>query len=210
MTRSLLTALALSLSLTALAAPSTSAIPAAAAATVAAEFPASIMLAGRALALNGSGSRHSLTHRIYDVALYAPAPARSVEDLLSQEGPKALRLLLRRDMPATEFGQMMLRGIADANPRDDVMRQLVGVSQVGGMFGSRNQLQAGDSFTFQYLPGVGTVLLVNDKVVGDVVRDRGFYALMMRVWLGRQPVDERLKAALLGLPQPAAVAVNQH
>ena len=123
-------------------------------------------------------------------------------------GPKALRLVARRDLPADELGKMLLKGINEGNPRDEVMRQLTGLAQVGGMFGGRSQVASGESFGFNYLPGTGTVLLVNDKPAGEPVRDPAFFTMMMRIWLGTQPVDERLKAALLGAPRPDRALAN--
>jgi hypothetical protein len=174
------------------------------AAWAAAELPGTLSLDGKTLQLNGSGTRYKAVFRVYDAGLYAAAPVRTLEQWLAQPGPKALRLLARRDLPADELGKMLVKGINEGNPREDVMRQLTGLAQVGGMFGSRSQVAAGESFGFNYLPGTGTVLLVNDKPVGEPVRDPAFFPLMMRIWLGNQPVDPRLKAALLGASKPTA------
>lgn len=174
----------------------------------AAELPPTLSLDGKTLQLNGSGTRYKAVFRVYDAGLYAAAPVRTLEQWLAQPGPKALRLVARRDLPADELGKMLLKGINEGNPRDEVMRQLTGLAQVGGMFGGRSQVASGESFGFNYLPGTGTVLLVNDKPAGEPVRDPAFFTMMMRIWLGTQPVDERLKAALLGAPRPDRALAN--
>lgn len=165
-----------------------------------ADLPDSITVGGQSLALNGSGTRYKAMFQVYEAGLYAGAPVRSVDDLAALAGPKLMRLVASRDIPTNELGKMLIKGLTESNPRDELMRQLTGVAQVGGMFGSRQQILAGESFGFQFMPGVGTILLINDRAVGEPVQDGAFFTLLMRIWLGQKPIDERLKARLLGLP----------
>jgi Chalcone isomerase-like len=187
---------------------------AAAAATAAAEparggpgFAPTLTVAGRPLVLNGSGARYKAIFRIYDAALYTSQRVYSVEDLFALEGPKSMQLVARRDLGSDELGRMLVKGINDANRPQDVMRQLVGINQMGEMFATRRQLASGESFGFEYRPGVGTLLQLNGRTVGAPVTEPGFFEVVMRLWLGANPVDARLKADLLGRrPLEAGVA----
>ena len=175
----------------------------------AADIPNTLTVGGQSLALNGSGTRYKAAFQVYEVGLYAGAPVRSVDDLATLAGPKLMRLVARRDLPTNELGRMLIQGLTESNPREELMRQLTGLAQVGGMFGSRQQIVAGESFGFQFVPGVGTILLINDRTVGEPVRDPAFDTLLMRIWLGHKPVDGELKARLPGLPAREPAAANR-
>lgn len=186
----------------------TAATPAAAPGT--ADFPPGMSVAGKSLRLNGTGTRFKAFFRVYDAGLYTTVPVRSVEELTAVEGPKLLHLVARRDIPSGELGRMLIQGVMDANAREVVSRQLVGLAQVGEMFAARKQILSGESFGFQLVPGVGTLLLINGKPVGQAVADPGFFTMVMRLWLGPRPIDERLKAGLLSQPMPDLAASNLH
>lgn len=164
------------------------------------EFPTTARLADQVVKLNGAGIRYKAVFKVYEAGLYTTAPVRSAEEFFAVSGPKWLHLVARRDISAGEMGKMLVRGISDSNTRDEVNRQLVGIAQVGAMFGTRTHVSAGESFGFQYLPGAGTHLLINGKTIGQPVSDPSFFNLVMRIWVGPSPVDARLKAALLGVP----------
>ncbi len=171
-------------------------------------FSPTAQVAGRSLVLNGSGTRYKAIFKVYDAALYAREPVTTAEALLALEGPKWLHLVARRDIGATELGRMLVKGINDANRAPDVMRQFVGLSQVGEMFGTRRQINTGETFGFEFRPGIGTLLLLNGKAVGAPVVDAGFFEVVMRMWLGANPVDLRLRAALLGQAPADGVAMS--
>ncbi|MDP3610346.1 MAG: chalcone isomerase family protein, partial [Rubrivivax sp.] len=59
-------------------------------------------------------------------------------------------------------------------------------------------LLTGDNFSIDYVPGVGTSVLVNGKAQGEPVKEPEFFNALLRIWLGPKPADESLKAALLG------------
>lgn len=162
------------------------------------DFPNVVEVAGQKLALNGTGTRFKAVFRVYEAGLYTPATVHTAEEFFALKGPTRLHLVARRDINANELARMLVRGVSESNPADQVRRQLVGLAQVGEIFSTRAQLRSGESFGFDYAPGVGTSLLINGKVMGDPVRDPAFFAVVMRLWLGPAPVDARLKEGLLG------------
>jgi hypothetical protein len=48
-----------------------------------------------------------------------------------------------------------------------------------------------------YLPGTGTRITVNgqEKIV---IKGEDFFQALLRIWIGRKPVDGRLRDAMLG------------
>lgn len=162
------------------------------------EFPQQVGVGGQTLSLNGRGTRYKAIFRVYEAGLYTVSPVRAAEEFFALKGAKKLHLVARRDIGANELARMLVKGVTDSNPQDQVTRQLAGIAQVGEMFSTRTQIKNGESFGFDFVPGIGTQLLINAKPVGEPVRDPEFFAVMMRLWLGPTPVDTQLKAALLG------------
>ncbi len=183
--------------------PAHAAGPAAAAVV---DFPSTIELGGKKLALNGTGIRFKAFFQVYEAGLYASGPVQSADAFFSMPGPKKLHLVARRDINANELARMLVRSVSESNPPDRVAQQLSGLVQVGEMFASRAKVKNGETFGFDYLPNVGTQLMVNAKPIGPPVRDPEFFNMVMRLWLGATPVDARLKAQLLGQP-PSAIEV---
>jgi len=56
----------------------------------------------------------------------------------------------------------------------------------------------GDRYALTYWPGAGTELTKNGRSLG-VVGDAEFARALFAIWLGPKPLDEELKADLLGL-----------
>lgn len=161
-------------------------------------FPVNMSVGGQALSLNGVGTRYKAIFRVYDAGLYTSSPVRGPDEFFALKGAKKLHLVARRDIPANELARMLVKGVSEANPQAEVMRQLPGIALVGEMFASRSHIKTGESFGFEFVPGVGTQLIVNARPVGEPIRDPGFFSVLMRLWLGPAPVDAALKAALLG------------
>ena len=59
----------------------------------------------------------------------------------------------------------------------------------------------------EYVPGKGTVFLINGVQKGETVTDAGFIEAVLRIWVGPKPADSQLKSSLLGAP-PKKVDTN--
>ena len=58
-------------------------------------------------------------------------------------------------------------------------------------------LYKGDIVRMDYSPGTGTLLSINDRQLGHI-EGADFFAALLKVWIGAQPVDKNLKKGLLG------------
>ena len=75
-----------------------------------------------------------------------------------------------------------------------------GLVRMGQVFADQKKLVVGDTFTTDWIPGTGTVITVKGKVQGDAFKEPEFFNALMRIWLGNNPADWKLKDALLGKP----------
>jgi hypothetical protein len=69
---------------------------------------------------------------------------------------------------------------------------------MGEIFSAKKKLSNGESFSVEYVPNVGTSVLVNGKVMGEPIKEPEFFTGLLRIWLGKSPADNNLKDALLG------------
>jgi hypothetical protein len=59
-------------------------------------------------------------------------------------------------------------------------------------------IQIGDRYSLTYIPGEGTVLALNGEPKG-MISGPEFAAAIFSIWLGKKPINESFKKALLGL-----------
>ena len=71
---------------------------------------------------------------------------------------------------------------------------------MGQIFSDQKKMAAGENFTIDWIPGTGTIISVKGKQQGEPFKEPEFYAALMRIWLGPNPADAKLKDALLGKP----------
>ncbi len=165
-------------------------------------FAPTVQVGGQALRLNGAGVRWRTVVKVYSAGLYlaGSTPARTATEALQAPGPKRIHLVMHREVDANELGRLFTRGIEDNSARADMTRLLPGILQFGDIFSQVRQLKVGDTISVDWLPGTGTVVQVRGQVVGQPIREADFYNALLRIWLGDQPADARLKDALLPRP----------
>lgn len=163
-------------------------------------YAPTLSLGGSTLQLNGAGIRYRFVVRVYTAGLYLSARATTTEAVLAAPGPKRLHVVMLRDIDGNDLGRLFTRGMQDNSPREEFARSIPGTLRMAEVFAAKKRLAQGESFGFDWLPGQGTVLMLNGKPFGDPIREPEFFHALMRIWLGPSPADAGLKDALLGLP----------
>jgi hypothetical protein len=153
--------------------------------------------------LNGAGIRWRLVVRVYAAGLYLAAKATTPEAVLAAAGPKRMHVVMLRDIDGNDLGKLFTRGMQDNSPREEFAKSIPGTLRMAEVFAAKKRLAQGESFGFDWLPGQGTVPMVNGRPFGDPVKEPEFFQALMRIWLGPSPADAGLKDALLGLPPRA-------
>ncbi|MCE4555380.1 chalcone isomerase family protein [Pelomonas cellulosilytica] len=157
-------------------------------------------LAGQKLQLNGAGIRYKFVVKVYTAGLYLTARAGSTQEVLAARGPKRIQIHMLRDIDGNELGALFTKGIEANVSRDEFAKSINGVLKLSEVFASRKQLSSGDNFAVDYVPGVGSTLLVNGKsVLAEPIKEPEFFSALLRIWLGDKPADDSLKDALLGV-----------
>jgi hypothetical protein len=165
-------------------------------------FAAEAQVLGTPLQLNGAGTRYRAVFKVYDMALYTPRKVRSPEELLALAGPKQLSFTALRELPGTELGLAFIKGLSANSPKELVLKHTTSANRLIEIFSGRNRLSVGDSFAMQFIPGQGTLFYIAGQPQGTPVGDAEFFGMVLNIWVGDNPADYALKAALLGQDSP--------
>ena len=160
-------------------------------------------VANQELKLNGAGIRHKAFFKVYVAGIYLPAKKSTVPEVLAVPGAKRIHIVLLRDVSSEDFGQAFMAGIrknSDMSERAKIINQML---TFGQLFASIPEIKKGDVLTTDWIPGTGTLCMLNGKKIADVIPDIAFYNALLKIWLGHSPADEKLKKAMLGEKEEA-------
>jgi len=161
-------------------------------------FDAEHVVANTKLVLNGAGTRYRAVFKVYAAGLYLPKKVATADAVLTQPGPKRLHIVMLRDIDANDLGRLFTRGMQENASKEDFSKSIPGTLRIAEIFSTKRKLVAGENFSIEWVPGVGTVSYLNGKQQGEPVKEPEFFHTLMRIWLGNVPADAQLKDALLG------------
>jgi Chalcone isomerase-like len=179
-------------------APVAPAAPAAPVDVAGVKFDRTVRVGAHTLKLNGAGIRWKAVFKVYAAALYLAAPADTPEAVLGSTGAKRIHLVALRTIEANELGKAFTDAIEKNASRDEFIRSLQPIIEMGQVTAAYRSLNHGDSIVFDWVPGTGTTMFVKGKAEMGPVADPAFFAAMTKIWLGTRPADAQLKDALLG------------
>ena len=157
-----------------------------------------IELQGSKLQLNGAGVRYRAVFKVYAAGLYLGKKAGTPEEVFATPGPKRMSITLLREIDSNELGKAFTKGFEENSPKNEMSKLIPGLIKMGQIFSDQKKMMAGENFTIDWIPGTGTIITVKGKQQGEPFKEPEFYAALMRIWLGPNPADFKLKDALLG------------
>lgn len=162
------------------------------------EMPEETAAAGHPtpLRLNGAGVRRKLFVAVYAIGLYLPSPTRDPARVIAADGPRLVVMrFLHREVPRDKLVAAWNEGFAANHDPADLAALQPRIDRFNALF---ETLREGDRVDLEFEPGRKTTQVrINDQVRGEVP-GADFAAALLRIWLGRSPVTDDLKSALLG------------
>lgn len=149
------------------------------------------------LKLNGAGIRYKAIFKVYVAALYLKDKKSTVPEVLASTGPRRVTIVMLRDVSNEEFGRGFMSGIQQNTEKAEKVKLTAQFLRFGELFASVPELKKGDVMINDWIPGVGTVVSLNGKRMGEPYPDIAFNNALLRIWLGDKPVDSGLKKAML-------------
>ena len=159
------------------------------------ELADSYKIGQQALQLNGAGIRSKLFVKVYIGALYLVEPSNNPTAILAAPGAKSMQMtMLYKEVDAEKITRGWSDGF-EANLSDTELTRLRDRLQAfNALFPT---LRKSDIGRLDYAPEIGTQLSINGKHLGTI-DGADFAAALLKVWIGDQPADEKLKKGLLG------------
>jgi len=155
---------------------------------------------GSKLQLNGAGTRYKAIFKVYAAGLYLPKKGGTPEEVLAMPGAKRMNITMLREIDSSELGKLFSRGMEDNMEKAAFSKLIPGVLRMSQVFSDHKKLSAGDTFSIEWIPGTGTILTVKGVPQGEPFKEPEFFNALLRIWLGPNPADWKLKDALLGKP----------
>lgn len=155
-------------------------------------FADSTIIGGKPVPLrNATLLRYLKVIKVYVAALYLPEGV-TAEEILS-DVPKRLELSYLVSIKGPDFD----KGAAPVLERNQTPE---GLARLRGRLDRINaaykDVKAGDRYSLTYQPGRGTELALNGTPL-IVIEGADFASAYFGIWLGREPIDEKLKRDLL-------------
>ena len=174
------------------------ALPAAAAVLECQRFDERARLDTHELQLNGLGVRAAYIFKAFVAALYVPEKTGEPRQILEPDAPRRLQLRMLMGVDSREIKKALVRGM-QKNASEAEWAALQRRAEVfSRTIDTLGAVREGDTINLDYLPGQGLLLAVNDVRRGPVIAGADFYQALLGIFVGPNPVDTRLKKALLG------------
>lgn len=164
------------------------------------KYDETVDVKGAKVQLNGAGVRYKAVFKVYTAGLYLTRKAGTPEEALAAPGAKRVQIVMLRDIDSSELGKLFSRGIEDNMDKAAFSKLVPGVMRMSQLFSDIKKLNSGDSFSVDWVPGTGTIITVKGIPQGEPFKESEFFNALLRIWLGPNPADWKLKDALLGKP----------
>ena len=147
--------------------------------------------------LNPAGNHrfvYRMFFKLYDARLYTDAEqTTNIDELLDGENALLLEFdylrKIKKSIILESSGKILARNMS---PSELALIQKR-VDLINAMYRTVGE---GDRSALSYVPGEGTTLWINGRSI-ITIQGKDFARLYFRIWLGEQPISERMRDALL-------------
>jgi len=158
-----------------------------------------VQVDGRELQLNGAAVRTRVIFKVYVAGLYLPSRAATAQAVIEGDGPKRIVLVMLRDASAQQFVESIERGMRANNSVEQIAAVRPQTEALMAMIRAVGQAKTGMRVVLDYSASLGgTTLYVDGIAQGPAMAGKAFNQVLLRIWLGDDPVQADLKEALLG------------
>lgn len=158
-------------------------------------LPERITVDGQELVLNGAGVREKFFFDIYVAGLYLPQKETDAGKILAQDQPwRMVMHFLFRKVDSEKLADGWEEGFTANLEATRLDRLRARLDHFKSLFPT---MRRGEEIILDYRPGRGVLVNIEGQEKG-VIGGSDFARALLSVWLGREPVTDELKAALLG------------
>lgn len=163
-----------------------------------AKIETSAEVAGQKLVLNGYGVRYRAIFKVYGMGIYLKAKADTPDAVIKMAGPKRVSIKMLRDVDGKDLGKAFTDGMQKNMLPEERAKAIGGIFKFGKVFQDIKRAPSGTNIGVDWIPGSGAQIFMDGKPVGESIPEPEFYSALLRIWLGEDPADDKLKDQLLG------------
>jgi len=167
--------------------------PAAAKELAGVTMPDTLAAGDKTLTLNGLGLRKKAIFKVYVGGLYLETPSKDAAAILASDSAKAVRMTFLRDVSKNQLKDAFAEGFEN-NAKEKAAAQKAAIDKLYGLL---PDMKENHTLSLTYVPGKGTSVMHDDKVLG-VIEGKDFAEALFALWLGPKPPSEDLKKGMLG------------
>lgn len=147
------------------------------------------------LLLNGAGIRTKFIFDIYIGSLYLEKKCTTPLAAYQLHGEKKVSMhFLYNEVSRDKLISGWVDGFKNNHSQTEFDKLEPRLKQFNSFF---NTVKKNDVIDFNFIPTTGTLVYINQKMVGEIKGD-DFFTALLKVWLGDKPADAQLKNAMLG------------
>jgi len=149
------------------------------------------------LQLNGGGIRTKWFFKIYVGALYLPQKQTSAEAIIAGEHKHRIAMYILHKLSGEKLFGAFKEAIEANHSAAELAELDAQIQQMKQIFEAVQEVKPGDTIMLDYLPDSGTRVTVNGTERG-IIAGVPFSRALLKVWLGKNPVQDDLKKGMLG------------
>jgi hypothetical protein len=136
---------------------------------------------------------------VYVAGLYLPAKTTTAQAAIESRSAKRIILVMMRDATADQFVESTDIAMRANNSEAQIAAVKAQVDELFALIRAAGEAKKGMRIVLDYAPSDGgTTLYIEGVAQGKPMLGEEFYKVLLRIWLGEDPVQQDLKEALLG------------
>lgn len=149
------------------------------------------------LQLNGAGIRTRFFFRIYAGALYLPKERTAAATIIADDKEYRVILYILRELSSEQLFNAFNDAITDNHTAAEMAKMEIQIKEMQRIFDSVQKIKTRDIVMLDHLPDSGVRITVNGTTLGTITGLQ-FSRAVLKIWLGKNPVQEDMKKGFLG------------
>ena len=157
-----------------------------------------VSVSGSDLLLNGAGVRSKFgLAKVYVAGLYLPAKSSNADGIVADKKARRVVLVMKRDVDADKMLEAFHAGIAANSTGPEMEALKPKIAQLDNVFKAVKEARENDRIALDIGADGGVKITINGQAK-DTISGPDIGPAMLKIWLGKKPVQDDLKKSMLG------------
>lgn len=158
----------------------------------------SVQVGGTSLTLNGAGLRSKLgLVGVYVAALYLPQKSADADAIIKAHEARRVVMKMKRGVSSGTMTDAFHEGVANNLNQQQLASLKPKLEALDRSFASVDELKDGDEIDIDFSADGSTRVTYNGQQK-DIIPGADLSEALLKIWLGKKPVQDDLKQELLG------------